>query len=242
MAYYTKEHLERLLKIQKMKKRNFSLSTIRDVLLDEGDEQLSLEETNGARLTSTREDILNVVVRLFHEKGYDGVTISDIAAKAKISKATFYQYFKDKEDLFCECLENIFADLGKDIPDIQNETDGLKRLLARSKHFDRYQDNILNMLNLARYKADINPRKFKNKWERAMKNFVDPIQEDFELMIQQHKIPLTNSKLITYLFMGAVEYTKYFQLNYQTDWDVLTDEFWNFFIGFCKIKGRKIVQ
>lgn len=242
MAYYTKEHLERLLKIQKMKKRKFSLSTIRDVLLDEGDEHLYPEEVNGIRLTSTREDILNVVVQLFHEKGYDGVTIADIAAKAKISKATFYQYFKDKEDLFCECLENIFYDIGKDIPDIQAETDGLKRLLARSKHFDRYQDNIFNMLNLARYKADINPRKFKKKWERALKNFIDPIREDIELMIQQHKIPLTNSNLITYLFMGAVEYSRYYELNYGTNREELVDEFWKFFIGFSKIKNRKIIS
>ena len=241
MAYYTKDHLDRLLKIQKMKKRNISLSAIKDVLLNESDQPSSSEEANGVRLTSTREEILKVAVRLFREKGYDRVTTSNIAVSAKISKSTLYQYFKDKEDLFCECLESIFYDVGKDIPEIQNETDGLKRLLARSRHFDRYYSNIINLMNLARYKADINPGKFKEKWERALQNFVDPIRKDFELIIQQNKISLKNSNLITALFLGAVEYGVYYQMTHHVKWEAIVDEFWRFFIGFCKIRDRKIV-
>lgn len=36
----------------------------------------------------------------FHESGYDGASVDDIAARAGVSKATIYKHFFDKSDLF----------------------------------------------------------------------------------------------------------------------------------------------
>jgi len=233
MAYYTHGHLNTLLKIKYMQdERNFSLSTIKDILSDAGDESPLRQEDNGVRLTSTREEIIRTAVELFREKGYDGVTIANIAAIAKIGKGTFYQYFKNKEELFCECFENIFCDIGKDIPELQIETDGLKRLWLRTRHFLPYAINILEMLSLARYESFINPTQFKEKWDKALYNFIEPIRKEMELIIHQNQIPLTNSELVTYLYMGAAEYFYYYILNYQADPQKVAEEFWKFFFNF----------
>jgi AcrR family transcriptional regulator len=44
-------------------------------------------------------ELMRVAADLFCEKGYRATTISDLAAAAGISHATFYSYFRSKEEL-----------------------------------------------------------------------------------------------------------------------------------------------
>lgn len=232
MAYYTQSHLDRLSEIQKLKEMNFNLSTIKDILADNDGGQPVAEEDNGVLMTSAREEILKVAVNLFREKGYDRVTIADIASAARIGKGTFYQYFRNKEELFAECLESIFYDIGKDILELQTETNGFQRLFIRARNFIRYEANILEMLNLARYEAFINPRQFQEKWDKAIASFIEPIRQDLELIIRERQSPLTNSTLLAYLLMGAFEYSFYHALDYDTDPQKTIDALWRLFFNF----------
>ncbi|CAM2861801.1 TetR family transcriptional regulator [Saccharomonospora xinjiangensis] len=58
----------------------------------------------------TRENISLHATRLFMERGFDNVTIAEIAAAAQVSKMTVTNYFPRKEDLAWELNER-FADL-----------------------------------------------------------------------------------------------------------------------------------
>ncbi len=232
MAYYSQAHIERLSAIQRMKEKNFSLATIKEILSDEKDVPVGPEESSGVLMTSTREEISRVAVNLFREKGYDRVTIADIAAAARIGKGTFYQYFQNKEELFAECLEGIFYDIGKEIPELQMETSGFPRLLIRARNFNRYEANILEMLNLARYEAFINPGQFREKWDKAIANLIEPIRQDLELITRERQSPLTNSTLLAYLLMGAFEYSFYHALDHDTDPQKTIDALWKLFFNF----------
>lgn len=48
-----------------------------------------------------------IASRLFSEKGFDAVSMSDIARKAKIRPASIYYHFESKEALYEAILENI---------------------------------------------------------------------------------------------------------------------------------------
>ncbi|PTL77716.1 TetR/AcrR family transcriptional regulator [Vitiosangium sp. GDMCC 1.1324] len=48
----------------------------------------------------TRQTISNVATRLFTERGFDQVTVADVAEAANVSKMTVFNYFPRKEDLF----------------------------------------------------------------------------------------------------------------------------------------------
>jgi AcrR family transcriptional regulator len=50
--------------------------------------------------------ILEVAQLLFTERGYDGVSIRDLAQECGLAKATIYHHFRDKEDLFFSVLEH----------------------------------------------------------------------------------------------------------------------------------------
>jgi AcrR family transcriptional regulator len=54
-----------------------------------------------------RERLLNGVVEAVAEHGYSATTIGKITEAAKISRRTFYEYFKGKEDCFLAAYEMI---------------------------------------------------------------------------------------------------------------------------------------
>ena len=47
-----------------------------------------------------RMDILNAAEKLFFSKGYDNVSLNEIAKEVKLGRSTLYLYFENKEELF----------------------------------------------------------------------------------------------------------------------------------------------
>lgn len=47
-----------------------------------------------------QQDIINAAEKLFFSKGFDNVSMKDIAGEVELSKATLYLYFQNKESLF----------------------------------------------------------------------------------------------------------------------------------------------
>lgn len=54
------------------------------------------------RILRSKKMIFEAFVKLVKLKGYEAVTIQDIATEAMINRATFYAHFKDKNDLYDE--------------------------------------------------------------------------------------------------------------------------------------------
>jgi AcrR family transcriptional regulator len=59
---------------------------------------------------SQRERILVAMAETCAERGYGATTIADICEPAGVSRATFYELFKDKEDCFHAAMELSLAD------------------------------------------------------------------------------------------------------------------------------------
>lgn len=55
----------------------------------------------------TKEVILTVALKLFSEKGYDGVGIRDIAKEIGIRESALYKHYRGKQDIFDSILKNI---------------------------------------------------------------------------------------------------------------------------------------
>ena len=49
---------------------------------------------------SQRERMLDAVVQAVAAKGYSGATVADIVSRAGVSRKTFYEHFRDKEECF----------------------------------------------------------------------------------------------------------------------------------------------
>ena len=59
------------------------------------------------RIRRTRQLLLNTLVDLILEKGYETITIQEIIDRADIGRSTFYFHFQDKEDLLLSGFENL---------------------------------------------------------------------------------------------------------------------------------------
>jgi len=57
----------------------------------------------------TRLSISQVATKMFNERGFDAVTVAEIAAAAEVSVATIFNYFETKEDLFFDREGEVIA-------------------------------------------------------------------------------------------------------------------------------------
>lgn len=58
------------------------------------------------RSAQIRLDFLNAAAELIMERGYDDVTVTEIAQRADYGRSTFYLHFQDKEDLVWQMLQH----------------------------------------------------------------------------------------------------------------------------------------
>jgi AcrR family transcriptional regulator len=65
---------------------------------------VGLREANKAR---TRLAISNVATRLFVERGFENVTVAEIAETAQVSVKTVFNYFSSKEELFFDRADDV---------------------------------------------------------------------------------------------------------------------------------------
>jgi len=58
-------------------------------------------------MESTKATIINISLTLFSEKGFEGVSMREIAAAVGIKAASIYNHFKNKEEIFSSIIEDM---------------------------------------------------------------------------------------------------------------------------------------
>lgn len=61
----------------------------------------------------TRGRILQTAIKFFARKGYDGVSIDELVAKARVNKRMVYHYFGNKDGLYSEALACMYRKLAE---------------------------------------------------------------------------------------------------------------------------------
>lgn len=107
-----------------------------------------------------REAIYSAATELFLSRGYDGVSMDQVAEAAGVSKQTVYSHFDSKEALFSACVHNRCTahELG---PELLNESLPLEDTLRRfARHFSNLllSDESIRLQRLLCAQAESNPR------------------------------------------------------------------------------------
>ncbi|GCE08277.1 TetR/AcrR family transcriptional regulator [Dictyobacter aurantiacus] len=66
---------------------------------------MSHEEQTDLRVRRTHKFLQEAMVELINEKGFEAITVGDIAERAMINRATFYRHYQDKYDLVAKIFE-----------------------------------------------------------------------------------------------------------------------------------------
>lgn len=77
----------------------------------------------------TKENLLATGLKLFHEKGFDNVTVDSIAKACNVSKGAFYTHFDSKYDIFLEKFKSIDAFYSSFVPTIPEGMSAREKIL-----------------------------------------------------------------------------------------------------------------
>jgi len=98
----------------------------------------------------TKEKIIDAARKLFSEKGFDGVSMEDIAQASGVRKSLIYYYFPSKEILFEEIWINVIDELEKDVfSEVDNESSiskAIKRLIKKYVEFAMNKEEISKLI------------------------------------------------------------------------------------------------
>lgn len=73
---------------------------------------------NDLRVIKTKRGLREAFIRLLLQKGYDAISIQDIATEAQAARVTFYRHYKDKEELLVDCLNVIYEELAERVKQV----------------------------------------------------------------------------------------------------------------------------
>jgi AcrR family transcriptional regulator len=101
------------------------------------------ERKTDPRIERSREALTAAFFALVGEKGFDAISVQDIADRARLNRATFYLHYKDKQDLLLRSGEAVFDALAAEAGSIDQGNLGLdeppNQLLILFRHIAGHQ-------------------------------------------------------------------------------------------------------
>lgn len=102
-------------------------------------------------LAAPRERILAEAAKLFARSGYDGSSVSDLAAAIGVSKAAIYHYFTTKQDIYDAIILAVLSGLNQSVgQDVARAEGGAARLRAfmvgHARYFEQHHAEFVTML------------------------------------------------------------------------------------------------
>jgi len=230
-AYYNSKHLHRLRLIKKIQTEgNMPLSKIKEIIAMIEDDKNGQYENSALDNLNIKNDIIASAITVFRAEGYEKATIADIVAAARIGRSTFYKNFKNKKDLFIECIKHIiFSEMKKDntdeIDEIKDETDILKVLDTHAKAYYNINPLWIDMANLLRAAAINDPDEFAEKLDEVVHLKISLLKRGIENGIMRGLFRKINATLITVMLLGLQDYHDYLSKDMNDkDMDMLYEE------------------
>ncbi len=206
-AFYTGQHLDRLELVQKIRKEGtMTLQQIRGIteLIDSWEKREPRRD--GDKGTDQRAAIIRAATTRFREKGYEAVTIADIVDAARIGRSTFYKQFRNKKELFIECIREII--LREGVPEDRSqrpEQDGLALFDRSAEAYFREGTLWQDMIRRLRAAAINNPEEFEGILEDAMQLKINRFKKRVQKSMQDGFMRPVNPTLLAVMILGIQE-------------------------------------
>ena len=135
----------------------------------------------------TKQEILEHALSLFMTKGYEGASMSDLAAATGIRKASLYAHFASKEEIFSGVFTGVVEEYREKIQSLivrRADESALTRLERMFRAFLRYCHNNARMYFWDRY-FYFPPAFIKERMERETKETQDEFQQAIQAAISE---------------------------------------------------------
>jgi AcrR family transcriptional regulator len=212
-ALYDQSHLEKLLYLKENKEAEIPLTY--SVELWEKERGVKKQTQKRSRQTElispTRELIMDAATLLFLEKGYRGVSISQVMENVGITKASFYYYFENKKDLYFACLDNIFQNTFEEaLGDIKKEQNPLLRLQKRWEATRAFLPEMITFLQLIKESLQDEDEEHRRKAADILRrSLIDPLVGDLDRGIESGMLRPMESEIVVFAIISALEMVLY---------------------------------
>jgi AcrR family transcriptional regulator len=163
---------------------------------------------------TTRNRILDVSMRLFGALGMHKTKVEDIAHEARMSRATFYNYFHSKEEIFF-CLIETEIDKIQTSTDraVENESDPYRKIRTYILNMVLGIREIVQRLNVQHDEMESLPPIPKKLVETSMRRSLGTIREILDYGVQTGAFSVSNTELTAHVIMSALDvYINQFKL------------------------------
>lgn len=165
------------------------------------------EETRSAR---KHRAILEAADAVFLDKGYDGASMDEVAARAAVSKQTVYKHFADKEQLFAEIVLATTDRVDDLIELIASRLAGTSDLpsdlgaLARQFLATMMQPELLRLRRLVIANADRFPDVARTWYERGFERVLTTLATSFSHLTTHGHLRIHDPDTAAHHFAGLL--------------------------------------
>ncbi len=154
-----------------------------------------------------REEILGAALQCFHELGYEGTTVADIKARAKVSTGSLYHHFTSKEQLFAELyLDSIRETQATSLRALRrakSSEQGVRALVAsylRWVHREPEKAAFLLTMRRAEFMEEV-----EEELEAMNQELRTTLAEWIDQHVRTGELPLARTDLLMALLVGPSE-------------------------------------
>lgn len=194
--------------------------------------QTTISKTENKTEETTKERIFNVSLVLFSQKGFNAVSVREIAREVGIRESSIYNHYKNKEAILDAILDYFMAGLTQDNP-TEEETEqlidqgpdvyfkvGAQMFIERVN--TPSMEKIWRLVSIELYHNE----KIRNFFKKEL--LEEPInawEAIFTIMIDKKLIKPFNPRTLAYEYFSFAIYLffEYFVLKYDEDYDSFMD-------------------
>lgn len=179
-----------------------------------------------------REEIKNVAIDLFLEKGYSNVTIMDICNALNITKPTFYKYVNAKEDLILDLYDLTIEEITSNTLSVLKADSDIERLIIIFNDLVNktiaFKSDLFSQMLIANLNQNHHSFDMRNKMTDLCVLLIEKAQKNKEILNPAD--PSTLYQTIAYCFTG-----------YETIWCInngetdIKNDFFNSFNAILQI-------
>src|SRR5262245_27520914 len=126
----------------------------------------------------SKSDMMDRLLDLFREKGFDGASVSDISEATGLGKSSLYHHFPNgKEEMALEVLAHLEEQLERALFDPMRSPEPAKKKLNRMLDtIDAFYDGGKKACLLERLCASVDASRFRRPLGRAFKTWIDAVE------------------------------------------------------------------
>jgi AcrR family transcriptional regulator len=156
-----------------------------------------------------RHRVFEIAAEVFHRKGYDATSMSDVASAAGLTKAGLYHHIASKESLLYTVLDyGLDLTQGYVLEPLENISDPLERLKTMIDLHLRLvlQERNLEVTGLLHECKTLSPSD-RAKINRRKKQYVRIATEIIAEVMKKYNVKGVNPKLAAYALLGMLNWT-----------------------------------